>query len=58
MYEDGKRAIDTFLGKDSAAYEPVMKGETYVGEANILGEAYYTEGHLNKQWIQKMPPIR
>lgn len=30
MYEDGKRAIDTFLGKDSAAYEPVMKGETYV----------------------------
>jgi methyl-accepting chemotaxis protein len=42
IYEDGKRAIDTFLGKDSAAYEPVMKGETYVGEANILGEAYYT----------------
>lgn len=39
---DGARAVDTYLGKDSAAYGPVMKGETFHGEANILGEAYVT----------------
>lgn len=40
--DNGDRAVGTFLGKDSAAYETVMNGETYIGEANILGEAYYT----------------
>lgn len=42
MHDDGRRVVDTFLGKDSAAYESVMNGKTYVGEADILGEAYYT----------------
>lgn len=42
MLDSGERAVGTFLGTDSAAYETVMNGETYIGEANILGEAYYT----------------
>ena len=39
---DGSRAVGTKLGKDSAAYEPVMHGQKFVGEAMILGEPYYT----------------
>jgi methyl-accepting chemotaxis protein len=39
---DGKRAIGTFLGKESAAYTPVMSKKTYIGQADILGEPYFT----------------
>jgi methyl-accepting chemotaxis protein len=39
---DGTRAVGTKLGKESAAYKPVMNGELYVGEAFILGKLYYT----------------
>lgn len=40
--KDGLRAVGTFLGTDSAAYQKVMQGETYVGKANILGLPYLT----------------
>ena len=40
--EDGTRAIGTTLGKASAAYEPLMKGNPYMGEAKILGNNYIT----------------
>ncbi|MDR7857473.1 methyl-accepting chemotaxis protein [Tissierella sp.] len=42
MLDNGERAVGTFLGTDSAAYDAVMNGETYIGEANILGEDYFT----------------
>ena len=40
--EDGTRAIGTTLGKDSAAYKPLMQGNSYMGEAKILGNNYIT----------------
>lgn len=40
--EDGTRAIGTYLGTDSLAYDSVMNGETYTGEAEILGHNYIT----------------
>lgn len=40
--DDGSRAVDTFLGKDSAAYQPVISGRLYIGTAKILGEDYLT----------------
>ncbi|MBS4045243.1 MAG: Cache 3/Cache 2 fusion domain-containing protein [Alphaproteobacteria bacterium] len=42
---EGKRAVGTALGKTSAAYAPVTQGRTYLGEAVILGNAYYTVYH-------------
>ncbi|MBN2163269.1 MAG: Cache 3/Cache 2 fusion domain-containing protein [Pontiellaceae bacterium] len=42
MKDDGKRAVGTFLGKASAAYEPVMNRKLFIGEAIILGENYLT----------------
>lgn len=39
---DGSRAIGTFLGKASAAYEPVMSGRRFLGSAFILGLNYLT----------------
>lgn len=39
---DGERAVGTYLGNASAAYEPNMAGETFLGEATILGERYET----------------
>ncbi len=42
MKKDGGRATGTFLGKDSKAYEYMVKGESYIGEAEIQGEAYLT----------------
>jgi methyl-accepting chemotaxis protein len=38
--QTGKRATGTTLGTASAAYIPVSRGETYIGNATILGEAY------------------
>ncbi len=40
--EGNGRAVGTFLGTDHNAYSSVMKGELYVGEADILGDNYYT----------------
>lgn len=34
----GERAVGTMLGTDSAAYEPVMNGRRYIGDASILGQ--------------------
>lgn len=41
MSEENERAMDTFLGKDHSAYGAVINGETYIGEAEILGVNYY-----------------
>ncbi len=40
--DDGSKAVGTWLGKDSAAYDPVMKGELFLGKAEILGKNYLT----------------
>jgi methyl-accepting chemotaxis protein len=40
--EDGSRAVGTTLGRDSAAYEPVRSGRTYMGTAKILGKEHVT----------------
>ncbi len=39
----GKRAVDTFLGSNSAAFGSINSGRTYTGEAVILGKNYLTE---------------
>lgn len=39
---DGKRAVGTPLGSASAAYDPIMNGEAYIGSAIILGKSYQT----------------
>jgi len=40
--EDGTRADGTKLGTDSKAYQSVINGRSYMGEANILGNSYLT----------------
>ncbi|MBE0491668.1 MAG: methyl-accepting chemotaxis protein [Sulfurospirillum sp.] len=40
--QDGSRAMGTFLGKASPAYEPIMKKQTYVGNARLFGKDYIT----------------
>ncbi|MDD2383233.1 MAG: methyl-accepting chemotaxis protein [Sulfurospirillaceae bacterium] len=40
--EDGSRAMGTFLGKKSPAYEPIMKKQKYVGMAKLFGKSYIT----------------
>jgi methyl-accepting chemotaxis protein len=40
---EGKRAVDTFLGKGSAAYPSIHSGKRYSGKAVILGKNYLTE---------------
>lgn len=42
MSEDNKRAIGTLLEQDSPAYAAVLEGQAYIGQADILGESYYT----------------
>ena len=42
MASDNTRAIGTFLGTDHKAYQTVINGDLYVGEAQILNENYYT----------------
>ncbi len=39
---DGSRATGTRLGKSSSAYEPLIHGTAYHGEADILDLPYYT----------------
>ncbi len=38
----GDRVVGTYLGEDSAAYNPIVSGERYVGEADILGRPFLT----------------
>ncbi|MFH1805942.1 MAG: Cache 3/Cache 2 fusion domain-containing protein [Pseudomonadota bacterium] len=40
---DGERAVGTVLGNGSAAYAPIMAGQTFRGEALILGTEYITQ---------------
>ncbi len=42
MVDENERAIGTYLGKDHVAYETLMEGDLYLGEAEILGERYYS----------------
>ncbi|WP_417671424.1 methyl-accepting chemotaxis protein [Roseibium sp.] len=39
---DGKRAVGTPLGQKGAVYPVVTKGQTFLGQATILGKDYYT----------------
>jgi methyl-accepting chemotaxis protein len=39
----GKRVVDTFLGKGSAAYPVIQSGKEYSGKAVILGKDYLTD---------------
>ncbi|GFE58554.1 Cache 3/Cache 2 fusion domain-containing protein [Geobacter sp. AOG1] len=41
--QDGSRAIGTMLGKNHPAYGFVMKGESYLGRANLFGRDYSTK---------------
>ncbi|MDC7234209.1 MAG: Cache 3/Cache 2 fusion domain-containing protein [Spirochaetales bacterium] len=40
--DDGSRAIGTYLGKESAAYQPIMNKTRFLGSAFILGKNYLT----------------
>jgi methyl-accepting chemotaxis protein len=40
--EKGERILGTVLGKTSPAYESVVAGKAYFGEATIVGRPYYT----------------
>lgn len=40
--DDGNRAVGTQLGQNGRVYPFMMRGETYSGEATILGKDYYT----------------
>ncbi len=42
MSDENERAMGTFLGTKHKAYKTVINGDLYVGEAEILGENYYT----------------
>lgn len=42
MTSDNTRAIGTYLGTAHKAYQTLIRGELYVGEARILNENYYT----------------
>ena len=39
---DGSRAVGTMLDRGGAAYGEVLKGNHYIGKANILGKPYLT----------------
>jgi len=39
---DGSRAVGTPLGQNGTVYPYMVRGETYIGEAVILGTPYYT----------------
>jgi len=39
----GQRAVDTFLGTGSAAYPSIQAGNSYIGNAVILGHNYITK---------------
>jgi len=39
---DGSRAVGTPLGRDGAVFPVISRGETFSGQATILGRDYYT----------------
>ncbi|WP_058247128.1 methyl-accepting chemotaxis protein [Tropicibacter naphthalenivorans] len=39
---DGARAVGTWLGKQNPVHAQMLAGETFMGEAVILGKPYYT----------------
>jgi len=41
--KNGERAVGTPLGKNGRVYPVVTRGETFKGEATILGKNYFTE---------------
>lgn len=41
--QQGERAVGTTLGNDGAVYASMVAGETFLGEANILGIPYRTQ---------------
>jgi methyl-accepting chemotaxis protein len=41
--QDGSRAIGTTLGKNHPAYNSLIKGESYLGRANLFGRDYSTK---------------
>lgn len=40
--EDGSRAMGTLLGKNSPAYDSIMKKQKYIGTARLFGQDYIT----------------
>ncbi len=40
--DSGDRVIGTLLGTESSAYQPIRNGQTYFGDAMILGKHYVT----------------
>lgn len=42
MSDENERVMGTFLGADHNAYQAAINGELYIGEAEILGDDYYT----------------
>ena len=42
MSDTNERAMGTFLGTGHNAYKAAINGDLYIGEAEILGEHYYT----------------
>lgn len=42
MSDKNERAMNTYLGSDHNAYQTVIDGNLYIGEAEILDEDYYT----------------
>ena len=41
--QNGDRAIGTYLGKKSPAYQPIMSGNSYKGKARLFGIDYMTK---------------
>lgn len=41
--EDGSRAVGTLLGNKHPGYAKLIKGESYVGKANLFGRDYMTK---------------
>ncbi len=41
--EDGSRAVGTALDRAHPAYQPLLRGETYVGKAVLFGKEYMTK---------------
>lgn len=39
---DGQRAVGTWLGKENPVHAAMLRRETFMGEATILGKHYYT----------------
>ncbi len=42
LKEDGSRAVGTYLGRESAAFQSITSGKRFLGRATILGNPYLT----------------